>query len=99
MTLLHIAFQEGFQDDTVQVRVDGREVTQMEHVTTRTQIGLADSFEMDVQEGMMEVEVLVPSKALSKRITLPVSNAVYLGVSVDDRGLIHRVSEEPFGYL
>ena len=99
MTLLHIAFQDGFSDDTVQVLVNSREVTQKEHVTTRTQIGLADSFEMDVPEGMMELEVLVPTRNLSERITLPVSKAVYLGVSVDEGRMVHKVSEEPFGYL
>ncbi len=46
MVLLHIAFQEGFTDDTVVVRVNGREVFRKGSVKTRLQIGYADSFEV-----------------------------------------------------
>ena len=64
MPLLHIAFQEGFTDDTVVVRVNGEEVFHKGSVKTRLQIGYADSFEMTVEEGSVNVEVLLPLKNL-----------------------------------
>ena len=100
MSLLHIAFQEGFFDETVVVRVDGREVFRKDGVKTRLQTGYADSFEIDVQEGSVNVEVALPSKNVSESMTLQVSNPVYLGVSLIPDGRVHsRVSSEPFGYL
>jgi len=60
MKLLHIAFQEGFADDTVVIRVNGKEVFRKASVKTRTQIGYAGSFEVNVQEGSVNVEVTLP---------------------------------------
>jgi hypothetical protein len=102
MPLLHIAFQEGFMDDTVVVRANGKEVCHKPNVTTRLQIGYADSCEADVRENTVNVEVILPLRSLSKAIPIVFddSTPVYLGLSVTPEGRIsERVSREPFGYL
>ena len=99
MALLHIAFQEGFTGDTVVVRVNGEEVFRKGNVKTRLQIGYADSFEMNVEEGSVNVEVLLPLKNLSETIVLQVSTAVYVGVSIHEGRIDYRISDQPFGYL
>ncbi len=99
MALLHIAFQEGFTDDAVVVRVNGKEAFRKANVTTRTQIGYADSFELDVEEGTADIEVLLPSRNLLESITLSVATAVYLAVSIDKSRIDYHISYEPFGYL
>lgn len=102
MPLLHIGFQEGFMDDTVVVRVDDKEVCRKPNVRTRLQIGYADSCEVDVRENMVEVEVILPLRSLSKSIPVVFDGSapVYLGLSVTpEGGISERVSREPFGYL
>ena len=64
MGLLHVAFQEGFRDDAVVVRVNGEEVFHKGSLKTRLQIGYADSFELTVEEGRVDIEVLLPLKNL-----------------------------------
>ena len=99
--MLHIALQEGFKDDVVSVKVNGDEVYRNEHVKTRTQIGYADSFELELQEGLHEVEVALPERKLERKMVMPVSNTVYLGVtiSVSTSAIVFRIEDTPFGYL
>jgi len=101
MPLLHVDFQEGFLDDAVVVRVNNEEYRKP-RVRTRLQTGYADSLEVDVRESKVDVEVILPSRGLSKSIhvVFDKSDAVYLGLSVTAEGEIsERVSYEPFGYL
>ncbi len=99
MALLHVAFQEGFRNDAVVVRVNGEEVFHKQSVKTRLQIGYADSLELTVEEGRVDIEVLLPFKNLSETILLQVSTAVYVGVSIHDSRIDYRISTAPFGYL
>lgn len=100
MSLLHIALQDGFADDEVIVKVNGEEVFNKSRVRTRFQIGLADSFEINVKEGAVNVEVKLPLKNLSKSITLKVSGSTYLGVSITTEGEINfHISNERFRYM
>ena len=99
MALLHVAFQEGFADDAVVVQVNGEEVLHKESVKTRLQIGYADYFEVTVEEGSVNIEVLLPLKNISETIVLQVSTAVYVGVSIHHGRIGYQISDEPFGYL
>jgi hypothetical protein len=87
MALLHIALQEGFTGDDVVVRAQ-------EDVTTRLQIGYADSFEVRV-EGEVKIEVLLPLKNLSETIMLQVPPTEYLGVSINEGRIDYRTTREP----
>ena len=58
--LLHVALQEGFEDDTVVLRIADEEVYRRDSLATRMQIGLADSFELTVEEDEAELEVSLP---------------------------------------
>jgi|SRR5215211_6199922 len=101
MPTLHIDFQEGFRDDTVMVRVNHEEYHKP-HLRTRLQIARAGSLEVDVRENTVDVEVVVPSRELSKSIPIVFeeSDTVYLGLSITAEGEIsERVSYEPFRYL
>ena len=98
MTAIRIALQDGFDGDTVVVKVNGKEVFKQENVNTKRQIGKAASFEVEVAEGSANVEVSLPLKNLSETIACKVSGEVYLGVSVAEDKIEHRVSSEPFRY-
>jgi len=99
MPVLHVALQEGFDNDTVVVRVNGRQALAQDGVRTRRQIGLAGSVEVEVAEGAATVEIALPSRGLSATIPLVLPGPRYVGVSVDREGIRHRLSTEPFGYL
>lgn len=99
MALLHIDLQEGFEDETVIIKVAGKEVFRKTNVRTKLQIGFADSFETTIEGGPMTVEIELPSKNQSKRIEVQGSKVVYLGVSVIEGKIEHRISNEQFGYL
>jgi|GEM_PF-527541 len=100
MTVLHIALQDGFIDDEVIIQVNGEEVFHQSGVKTRFQIGFATSFEVEVQQGKVTVEVMIPSKNQSKSTVLDVFIPTYLGVSLTAERIIElQVSTEPFRYL
>ena len=72
----------------------GRECSTKEDVTTRLQIGYADSFEVRV-EGEVKIEVLLPLKSLSETIMLQVPPTEYLGVSINEGRIDYRTTREP----
>lgn len=100
MPRLHIALQEGFMNDTVSIRINGEKVFHKEAVTTRLQIGLADTLEFDTPQGSVNVEIDLPLRHLSESTALNISTTVYLGISILPEGRISfNTSHEPFGYL
>ena len=100
MVLLKIDLQDGFINDEVNIRINGVEVFHKQSVKTRFQIGYAESFEVNVEQGLIKVEVTLPSKTLSESTTFEISNDMYLGVSVTPNSTISiRTSNIAFGYL
>lgn len=99
MPLLHVALQEGFSNDTVEIRVNGAEVFRKSGVSTRLQIGFAGSVETEVAAGTVDLNVSMPQKSLSNSVVIPFSDATYVGVSVEAQGIVFSVSMEPFGYV
>jgi hypothetical protein len=83
----------------VVLRVNGVEAYHKENVNTRHQIGYADSLELNIEEGPVEIEVSLPLKDLSETIVLQVFAPVYVGISTSNAELNYQVSDEPFGYL
>lgn len=97
---LHIALQDGFDHDTVVVRVNGQDVFNTPDVTTRLQLGVARAFVVDVPEGLTDLQIVLPLKNVSESLRLQVSKPLHVGLSVSrDSGVTHRLSSEPFGYL
>jgi hypothetical protein len=101
MPRVHVALQEGFQNDTVTVQLAGREVYRKSGVSTRMQIGLADKFDLDVTPGPAELHVEVPSRnaARSVPLTVPADGELFVGISLSHQGAVtSQVSDEPFRY-
>jgi hypothetical protein len=98
MPTLRVDLQEGFAGDTVQVRLNGKELLREAGVRTRLQTGLARLIETEAQ-GKANLEIALEERKLRATIPLDVSSATYVGVSVTGDGLIHQLSGEPFGYL
>jgi hypothetical protein len=99
MAKLRVDFQEGFADDEVEIKINGQESLHREGVTTKRMLGLASSSEIQVPSNQtVDVEIELPKKHLSKSISLPPSESVFLGVSVRDGEIKFTVSQKSFGY-
>jgi hypothetical protein len=100
MALLHIALQEGFSNDSVEIQIDGKEVFRKTEIKTRNQIGFADSFDLNLPQGSVRLSISVPTRQASETITLLLEDPVYLGISLTREGKItYQISGEPFRYL
>jgi hypothetical protein len=68
--LINVALQDGFDGDTVSLRVDGAEAYRGEQVTTRTQISHAADMQIDVPDGPFTLEVDVPTRGVRESFQL-----------------------------
>jgi len=104
MATLHVALHDGFAGDEVVVTAGEREVYRKPSVTTRTQIGLADSFEIETEIGTgtgsssTVLCVSLPGRGLSATRSVPTTGDRHVGVSVIDGRLELKESEERFRY-
>jgi hypothetical protein len=100
MVALHVALHDGFEDDEVEVRVDGVARWHHDAVRTRTQISLAETLELEVAGGRHEIVVDVTSRGTSGRLEIDVDEPTWLAASLDLDGTVQfRRSGEPFGYV
>jgi hypothetical protein len=99
MPLLHIAFQEGFEGDTVFVRIAGHEVFRKDNVKTSAQVGYATSFDTNSHDGPVSMDIVLPSKNLSETVQLQLLVATFVGVSIRQGKINYRISNDPFRYL
>ena len=99
MPLLNISLQEGFQNDLVIIRINGREVLQRDQVSTKLLLGYADSVAMEVPAGNLQVEIILPQRNLSATIPLQLRAATYLSVSIAAGQIDYFVSAVPFGFM
>jgi hypothetical protein len=100
MPPLRIDLQDGFQDDSVVIKVNGTEVFRQTGVTTKYQIGVAGGTKVDVDADFALVEVAIPARDLAEVIEVQLAGPVFLGVSLNrDGSLDCRRQDRPFGYL
>lgn len=100
MTLLTIDLQDGFKDDLVTIRVNGKEVLSGKKISTEFQIGWAERLEVDVDENHAVVDISVLTQNQSKKVEIDIPGPTFLGFSIDPSdGIKVRVSSELFGYL
>ncbi len=98
MALLHVDLQEGFESEPVTVSVNGQDTFRNPAVRTRTQIGLADSFELTLPPG--DTTVQVSARGATAQFTVSLQDTVYVGISITPEGeIVHRTSPKAFGYL
>ncbi|MET1078110.1 MAG: hypothetical protein ABWY06_08825 [Pseudomonas sp.] len=100
MAKLTIDLQEGFAEETVHIRIAGRQVYQQEQLSTRNQIGLAASFSIQVEEGPLSLDVLFPARGDKVEvINLIIQGDTYLGISLSATGALeYKASGAPFMY-
>lgn len=68
--LLNVALRDGFDGDTVVLRVDGVIAYSGEDVTTRTQISHAAATQLEVPDGPFTLDVEVPTRGVQEILRL-----------------------------
>ena len=92
---MRVDFQDGFNKDHVELYVNGRKRIEAEGVTSRRQLGLALSTELEVPAGTVEVEIRIPTQNLSKTLSVDTPN---LGISIRNGQIEIITSGKRFGY-
>lgn len=96
MSRLHLVLEDGFQNDTVVIRAHGRELFHRDDVTTRTQLSHAGDADVDVPEGVVTLEVEVPTRGVSDRVEVDAGATPIVALSLRD-GRIAPVFPEHAG--
>jgi hypothetical protein len=92
--------QEGFKDDTVIISNKNKKFFEADDVSTRTQIGLAKSFETEVSNGKIKVKVLIPTRDIEEEKEIDLTANSHIGISIaDGEKLEWKMSEMPFMYM
>lgn len=93
-----IHFQEGFDDDSVEVWSGQARVLKLEHLSTSKLIGLARTEEVHLAEETVTLEIRFLNRDLKRTITLDPRKIRHVAVSLESGQLVVRLSETPFGY-
>ena len=93
--MLTIDLQEGFDGESVAVRVGEQVVFEADEVTTNPVIGLADSIVVEVDTGPQTVVVEVGADQ-TLATDVDVNADLFIGFNIDSGEVIE--SDQPFGY-
>lgn len=97
MPTLTIDLQEGFENDRVELWLDGERAWASDEVTTNLSISLAASVPLEVEAGEAEVWVSLPKRSVDALLTLVVDGDRHLAASVDDSGVrLEQLAEPPY---
>ncbi|WP_156678046.1 hypothetical protein [Sphingomonas profundi] len=95
-----LALQDGFKDDTVTISAGGRTHEHLEHVSTRTQIGLARELTVTVPAETKALTIALPDRGIAENVDVGHDDGLHFGASLDPAGrLLVKRSTEPFGYV
>ena len=95
---LGVDLQDGFQADTVEIRLNGELVREIENVTTSLLIGMATSVETQINAGKIVLSVNVLTRDVTSSLELDLLADTFVGVSLTADGIDFIVSDSPFGY-
>ena len=70
-------FQEGFVNDIIILKINGNEVLKKDNVTTDLSISLAESFSIELLNGQLKLDIVIPSKNLSLSQTIIIDSEKY----------------------
>jgi hypothetical protein len=96
---LHIDLQDGFQNDEVIVRLDGKQVFHKSGVSTDIRISRADGFEAPSAKPQSTIDIELPKKHLKATQSFAPSGTAHVGVSIREGKPQFRLSAEPFLYM
>lgn len=95
---LRVDFQDGFSDDIIIIKINGKEVHTATQVTTDNALSFATYFEDRFERGKIEFQILVPTRDLTQSFPFDIESDMYLGISILGGKLQFRFSDKQFLY-
>ena len=100
MAVLSIHLQEGFEDDTAIVRLNGTESARSTHLNTRRLLGYAEIIDLPKPTGQdIQLELSLPDRNLVASATIPGAGDTFVAANVTDGRLRLAVRDQPFAYV
>lgn len=100
MLALHIALEDGFQNHTVTIELDGRQVYSRSGVTTDLRFSRADALMVKLAAVSAQLRVSVEPGGLQASVLVDVLATPYLGISRDPSlGIVFTPSSDMPRYL
>lgn len=97
---LKINLQEGFKGDEVSISINGKQLYHKANVKTRTQIGLADTIETQIDEEQLSLEVQLLNRQIRQVINIQVTDTSHVGISVSQQDeIVCQIQDTPFYYM
>ena len=96
---LHIDLQDGFQNDEVIIRLDGKQVFHKSGVSTDIRISRADGFEAPSTKAESQIEIELPKKRLKASEKVQPSQKPNVGISIREGKPQFRAQSEVFLYM
>lgn len=98
--LVHFAFQDGFKNDDVIVRVDGQEILRESRLKGQDPtIPLAAQRDVQVDAKAATLNVEVPTRGLARSFDLDFAKSPYVGIAIVGGDITLRQSARPFEYF
>ena len=95
MPTVHVYLADGFSNDQVVLRVDGRKVFDGTGVTTKRLLGLAKQVSpIEVAASNSRLEVELPRKGLSTTVDVDLSKGTHIPISVEDGRIVLSVEKQ-----
>ena len=91
--VINVALQDGFDADTVVIRVNGAEAYRAEGLTTRTQLSHAADTTIEVPDAPFALEVSVPTRDVADTLTIDPHAHPNVALSLREGGLVASFPE------
>lgn len=100
MAVLSIHLQEGFEDDTAVVRLNGIETARRTHLKTRQLLGYAEIIDLPKPTGQdIQLELSLPDRGLTARAVIPGAGDTFVAANVTEGRLQLAARDQPFAYV
>ena len=95
MASVRVAFTEGFDQDTVVIRVEGKQVQQHGPISTRQDVApaLAWSVDIPIDREAITLEITVPTKGAAGSIRVNVRESPQVNVSLSGKTVVLKGSK------
>ena len=90
---LTIILERGFKDDTVIIKIN-EEIFHRKGITTKLLIGMADSMQLNVPEGLVTFKISLPDKNIIKNFSAEILHPSVLKLSLEEGELKYNLTTE-----
>jgi hypothetical protein len=91
---VYLYLTDGFHNDHVVIKVDGRKVFDERNITTNKLLGLAEEVPVTLPHESSKIEVELPDRNIVVPVTMDSSKGMHIPISLQDGRLSYSVERE-----